>query len=94
MSCVTNPHSYPFSDGQVQVQQQMNEEEYSAMQERENAIAQSEVQGTSLQREMREKEDRELAKLEQDITIMAEVLVETQRLVHAQGETIAKNTQN
>merc|ERR1719213_438255 len=30
--------------GQVQVQQQMNEEEYAAMQERENAIAQLEIQ--------------------------------------------------
>jgi len=74
--------------GQVQVQQQMNEEEYAAMQERENAIAQLEVQETSLQREMREEEDRELAKLEQDITTMAEVFVETQRLVHEQGETV------
>lgn len=69
----------------------MNEEEYAAMQERENAIAQLEVQETSLQREMRDEEDRELAKLEQDITTMAEVFVETQRLVHEQGETVGKN---
>ena len=92
--CNASPHSYPFSAGQVQVQQQMNEEEYAAMQERENAIAQLEVQETSLQREMREEEDRELAKLEQDITTMAEVFVETQRLVHGQGETVGKNPMN
>ena len=38
--------SYPFSGGQVQVQQQLNPEEYAAMQERENAIAQLEVTET------------------------------------------------
>ena len=43
---------------------------------------------------MREEEDRELAKLEQDITTMAEVFVETQRLVHEQGETVGKNPMN
>ena len=68
----------------------MNQEEYQAMQERENAIAQLEVQETQLQREMREEEDRELAKLEKDITTMAEVFVETQRLVTEQGEVVGK----
>jgi len=80
--------------GQVQVQQTMNPEEYAAMQERENAIAQLEVQETALQREMREEEDRELAKLENDISTMAEVFVETQRLVNEQGEVVGKLTQN
>jgi len=70
----------------------MNQEEYQAMQERENAIAQLEVQETQLQREMREEEDRELAKLENDITTMAEVFVETQRLVTEQGEVVGKLT--
>jgi len=74
--------------GQVQVQQTMNQDEYQAMQERENAIAQLEVQETRLQREMREEEDRELAKLENDITTMAEVFVETQKLVTEQGEVV------
>merc|ERR1712227_119318 len=35
-------NTYPFS-GQVQVQQQLSQEEYAAMQERENAIAQLEA---------------------------------------------------
>ena len=69
----------------------MNPEEYAAMQERENAIAQLEVQETALQREMREEEDRELAKLENDISTMAEVFVETQRLVNEQGEVVGKH---
>ena len=91
--CPLTPHSsYPFSAGQVQVQQTMNQDEYQAMQERENAIAQLEVQETRLQREMREEEDRELAKLENDITTMAEVFVETQKLVTEQGEVVGKLT--
>ena len=72
------PFRYPFS-GQVQVQQQLSQEEYAAMQERENAIAQLEV--SEAQRELRAQEDLEMRQLENDITTMAEVFTEVQKLV-------------
>ena len=59
------PFRYPFS-GQVQVQQQLSQEEYAAMQERENAIAQLEV--SEAQRELRAQEELEMRQLENDIT--------------------------
>ena len=93
--------SYPFSSGQVQVQQQMSPQEYAAMQERENAIAQLEVseqqdlemqQLSPADRELREAENRELAQLETDISTMAEVFTEVHKLVHEQGEQMGKES--
>ena len=79
------PFRYPFS-GQVQVQQQLSQEEYAAMQERENAIAQLEV--SDAERELRAQEDLEMRQLENDITTMAEVFSEVQKLVTDQGEVV------
>ena len=79
------PFRYPFS-GQVQVQQQLSQEEYAAMQERENAIAQLEV--SEAERELRAQEDLEMRQLENDITTMAEVFSEVQKLVRDQGEVV------
>jgi len=72
--------------GQVQVQQQLSQEEYAAMQERENAIAQLEV--SEAERELRAQEDLEMRQLENDITTMAEVFSEVQKLVTDQGEVV------
>ena len=101
--CYLGLFSYPFSSpGQVQVQQQLSPEEYAAMQDRENAIAQLEVSNEQQQeqlelqamspaeRELREAENKELAQLETDINTMAEVFTEVSKLVHEQGEHVGK----